>query len=73
MPCLVSDESMDTQGVANVRLLVSNQSVFVARCSDCHETLGADGFDDTISVVPVAECGSRLMEHGGPRSGIFWP
>jgi len=69
----VSSELMQTHRIADVSVLVLNQSEFDTRRSDCQETLATNRVNGTISVLPVSKRWSRRKGHMWPRSGLFWP
>jgi hypothetical protein len=64
----VSAEQVKTNGIANVGCLVLGQLKFDPHRSDCQKTLATDRIYDAIFVMPVGECGFRLIGHRSPRS-----
>src|ERR1035441_6751500 len=59
---------METKRIAYVDFFVLHQFTFNSHRSDRQKTLATDRVYGAIFVVPVGECGFRLVGHRAPRS-----
>ena len=62
---------METKRIALVGFLMLRQFTFNSHRSDCQKTLATDRVYGAIFVMPVGECGFRLIGHRAPRSATI--